>query len=229
MKKIMNNQEKKQLVDSYCHWWHSIDFGEGIISQGHKSTIVHEREKIKWFPSDFFKDKRVLDVGTLDGYYAFYAEQAGASEVIAVDKFVWAETRGKCKRGFDIAKQILNSKVKEHILYIEDMKSEVLGTFDSIIFAGVFYHLQNPYRALEILDKLLNNNGRIIIETTMRNLEIDKPLMEFHPKKTLNNDPTNFWSPNTLCLRLMFEEIGNYVVEKIHEGKRGIMIVKKVS
>lgn len=152
-----------------------------------------------------------------------------ASEVIAVDKFVWEGTRGRCKLGFDIAKQILNSKVKEHVLYIEDMTPEILGTFDSIIFTGVFYHLQNPYRALEILDKLLNNNGRIIIETTMRNLEIDKPLMEFHPKKTLNNDPTNFWSPNTLCLRLMFEEIGNYVVEKIHEGKRGIMIVKKVS
>lgn len=77
MKKIMNKQEKKQLVDSYNHWWHSIDFGDGIISKGQKSTIAHEREKTQWFPSDFFKDKRVLDVGTWDGYYAFYAEQAG--------------------------------------------------------------------------------------------------------------------------------------------------------
>ena len=227
--KLLSKQEKKQLVDSYRHWWHSIDFGDGIISQGGKTTRVHEREKTQWFPSDFFKDKRILDVGTWDGYYAFYAEQAGASEVIAVDRLVWEGTGGTCKLGFDIAKQILNSKVKEHVLYIEDMTPEILGTFDSIIFAGVFYHLQNPYRALEILDKLLNNNGRIMIETTMRNLEIDKPLMEFHPKKSLSNDPSNFWSPNTLCLRLVFEEIGNYVVEEIQEGSRGIMIVKKVS
>jgi tRNA (mo5U34)-methyltransferase len=221
-------EEKRDLINSYQHWYHSIDFGEGVFSKGRKSISGHQREKNQWFPSDFFKDKRILDVGTWDGYYAFYAEQCGASEVIAVDKFVWESRNGRSKLGFDIAKKILNSKVIDYILDIKDMAPEILGTFDSIIFAGVFYHLKNPFQALEILDRLLNPNGRIMLETTIRNNDIDKPILEFHPKKSLNNDPTNFWSPNKLCLQLIFEEIGNYTIESfIQQGSRASMIFRK--
>jgi hypothetical protein len=53
------------------------------------------------------------------------------------------------------------------------------------------------------------------------------PLMQFHPKDSLNNDSTNYWSPNASCLRLMFQEIGNYTIEDVKEGGRGTMIVRK--
>jgi tRNA (mo5U34)-methyltransferase len=225
----MSPKEKQELVNSYKYWWHSIDFGDGVVSVGQKNADMHQKEKISWFPEDFFIDKRVLDVGTWDGYYAFYAEQQKAAEVIAVDKHVWTRPNGRSKRGFDIAKQLLNSRVKDYVLDIEEMNPELLGKFDSIIFAGVFYHLQNPYKALEILDTLLKVNGRIMLESTMRNCDIDKPLLEFHPKKSLNNDSTNFWSPNGLCLKLMFEEIGDYRVESLSEGDRGVIVVRKQS
>lgn len=223
----MNKEDKQRLVNSYNGWWHSIDFGDGVISNGKKTADMHRKEKEIWFPKDFFKNKRVLDVGTSDGYYAFYAEQQGASEVVAVDKFIWTKMNKQSKMGFDIAKLILNSKVIDHVLDIDEMTTEILGTFDSIIYAGVFYHLKNPFESLEILDKLLNVNGRIMIETSMRNTDIYKPLMEFHPKRSLNNDPTNFWSPNGLCLKLMFEEIGNYSIDELVEGERGVMVVRK--
>lgn len=227
---MLSKEEKLSLVNSYNSWWHSIDFGDGVVSNGEKGGGPHIHQKeIGWFPSDFFADKRVLDVGTWDGYYAFYAERMGASEVVAVDKFVWTGKAGldRSKRGFDIAKQILNSNVKEYILDVEEMNPDILGTFDSIIYAGVFYHLKNPYLSLEILDSLLNKNGRIMIETHMCNIGNPVPLMQFHPKNSLNNDATNYWSPNAACLKLMFEEIGNYTVESVSEGGRGIMVVRK--
>lgn len=228
---MITTEEKRNLVDSYKYWWHSIDFGDGVVSKGSKGggPSIHAHE-IKWFPEDFFENKRVLDVGTFDGYYAFHAERQGAKEVVAVDKFVWtgrSRVKGRSKRGFDIAHKLLNSKVIPHMLDVEEMNPEILGTFDSIIFAGVIYHLKNPYMSLEILDSLLNTGGRIMIETQMANINNPIPLMQFHPKKSLNNDPSNFWSPNGSCLKLMFEEIGNYTVESLKEGGRGTIIVRK--
>jgi tRNA (mo5U34)-methyltransferase len=222
--------EKKQLVESYNGWWHSIDFGDGVVSNGEKGggPNIHTQE-IKWFPKDFFLNKRVLDVGAWDGYYSFYAERQGATEVVAVDKFVWTGQAGshRSKRGFDIAHQLLNSKVKSYILSVEEMTPDILGTFDCIIYAGVFYHLKNPYQSLEILDTLLSTGGRIMLETHMCNIGNRLPLMQFHPKNSLNNDSTNYWSPNGSCLRLMFEEIGNYTVESLNEGGRGTIVVRK--
>lgn len=223
----MNIEEKISLVNSH-NWWHSIDFGDGIVSKGIKTSSIHIKEEAYWFPIDFCKDKRVLDVGAWDGYYSFYAERMGAKEVIAVDKYVWKREN---KRGFDIAKLLLNSKVKEYILDIPEMTPDVLGTFDSIIYAGVFYHLKNPFQALEILDSLLLTNGRILIESHMCNIDNPIPLMQYHPKASLNNDKTNFWSPNIACVKYMFEDIGDYSIEEVREEEtlpdRKVIIVRK--
>lgn len=232
---MLSVEEKINLVNSYNAWWHSIDFGDGIISNGEKGGGPHiHTQEIRWFPDDFFLNKRVLDVGAWDGYYSFHAERMGASEVVAVDKFVWTGMAEPCKngchrskRGFDIAKEVLQSNVKSYVLDVEEMHPDILGKFDSIIYAGVLYHLKNPYQSLEVLDSLLNKNGRIMLETHMCNIGNPIPLMQFHPKNSLNNDNTNYWSPNGSCLKYMFEEIGNYTVEDLKEGGRGTIVVKK--
>lgn len=33
---------------------------------------------------------------------------------------------------------------------------------------------------------------------------------------------------NASCIKLMFEEIGNYIVEDVKEGGRGTMVVRKI-
>ena len=226
----MTPEEKAAIVNAYTGWWHSIDFGNGLVSRGEKGCgpHIHENE-VKWFPQGFFSGKRVLDVGTWDGYYAFYAERQGASEVVAVDKFVWAGFAGahRSKRGFDIAKSLLGSKVIDYTLDVDEMTPAILGTFDSIIYAGVFYHLKNPFGAIEVLHSLLRPGGRVLVETEMRNTGSSVPLLQFHPKSSLNNDPTNFFSPNGACVRLMFEEVGDYTVESMIEGPRGTVVLRK--
>ncbi len=87
----MNKEDKKKLVDSYKYWWHSIDFGDGVWSDGEKADCLPVEKRMiseveKWrFPENYFKGKRVLDIGSWDGYYAFLAEERGASEVVALD------------------------------------------------------------------------------------------------------------------------------------------------
>lgn len=222
----MEKIEKQKLVNSHSPWWHSIDFGDGVVSPGKKTTENHKREE-KYFTPDFFNNKRVLDVGCWDGYYSFYAERQGAKEVVASDGRQW---RLGNKSGFDIAKKILNSNVKETFLDInEPGNTELGGKFDSIMFLGVIYHLKNPYHALEMLDSLLNPNGQLIIETTLANETFTAPLMEFHPRASLDKDATNFWSPNTTCLCKMLQEISNYTLLKkvILNRKRGYIVVRK--
>lgn len=232
----LTREEKLVLINSYDQWWHSIDFGDDVVSNGSKSIFTHNQEIAYWFPADFFQNKRVLDVGAWDGFYSFYAEKMGAKEVVAVDKFVWEMYPQKLrdgkdfvsKKGFDIAHKVLNSKVKSFVLTIEEMHRDILGTFDSIIFAGILYHMKNPYNTLEIMHSLLNSDGRIMIETHMTNTHTDIPLMEFHPKKSLNNDETNYWSPNGACVAAMLKEIGDYEIEEIKQGGRGVVVARKI-
>lgn len=226
----MNNQEKQELVDSYEWWFHSIDFGDNIISKGRVKSIDKHLKQEKYFPEDFFKNKRVLDVGCWDGYYSFYAERMGASEIVAVDTWKYGKLNRKNKTGFNIAKKILNSRVQDFVLDINEATPEMLGgKFDSIIYMGVIYHQKNPYLSLEIIDSLLLNGGRILIETAISNSDMKIPVMQFTPKNTRNKDPTNFWSPNLLCVQKMLEEIGEYSIDKtvvLNQG-RGYLIARK--
>tara|TARA_Y100000310_G_scaffold342508_1_gene446081 strand:- start:2419 stop:3147 length:729 start_codon:yes stop_codon:yes gene_type:complete len=224
----MTVDEKRKLVDSYDKWWHTIDFGDGVVSsvapmgEG-KIQKVPNNEEIKYWKLDkpeYFKGKTVLDIGAWDGYHSFYAEKCGASSVTAIDLVTWSDESWASKRGFDIAKEVLQSNVRDIKMDIMDATPENLGKFDFIIFAGVLYHLKNPFKAIEIIKSLLNDGGRLFLETQLSRLASEKelkepPIMEFHPKDSLNNDSTNFWSPNLPCLVMMLGEADDFIVDDL--------------
>ena len=141
----MKSNEKRKLADSYKLWWHSIDFGDGVWSDGRKlrsedalclpanKRMATELET--WnFPKDYFKGKDVLDIGAWDGFFSFHAEQNGASSVTALDDNSWTGKSWATKEGFDIAKKILGSSVQDVVMDIFDATPEKLGTFDVILF-----------------------------------------------------------------------------------------------
>jgi tRNA (mo5U34)-methyltransferase len=216
----VNAEEKRKLVDSYKLWWHSIDFGDGVWSDGVKENTepVEKRmleEKERWaFPEDYFKGKKVLDIGSWDGYFAFHAEKKGALSVAALDDNAWTGKSWSTKEGFDIARKLLGSNVQEIIMDILDATPEKIGTFDVILFAGVLYHLQNPYMSLSVIHSLLNKGGSLFVETSSTEHLEDVPIMVFHPKDSCGGDCSNYWSPNSLCLQKMLEEVG-FVVDDI--------------
>jgi tRNA (mo5U34)-methyltransferase len=48
----------------------------------------------------------------------------------------------------------------------------------------------------------------MILETHVDALDYERPAMVFYPGATLNEDPSNFWGPNTSCVAEMLKEVG---------------------
>ncbi|MGH9030236.1 MAG: methyltransferase domain-containing protein, partial [Acidimicrobiales bacterium] len=107
-----------------------------------------------------------LDVGTYDGMLAFELERRGASEVWATDVpdhegWDWLPrdreaglgyvkaVAGKKGRGFEIAAEILGSKVRRRFMSVYDLDPSDLGEFDVVVCGSLLLHLRDPFRALE--------------------------------------------------------------------------------
>ena len=150
-------------------WTHIITLPNGEVTPG------------KWFPSTEeygltkidFKGKRVLDIGSLDGFYTFYAEQRGAREVVSIDindineRQFGKELNPKkqTETGYLYAHEKLKSKAKYIFPYsVYDLDPKFIGTFDIILFLGVFYHLAHPTLAFEKINEVINYGGILVAE-----------------------------------------------------------------
>ena len=102
----------------------------------------------------------MLDIGAWDGFFSFECERRGAARVLAIDTFAW-DNYGK--DGFLLAHKTLNSKVEHRRLAAEDIDVATLGTFDVVLFLGVFYHLRSPISVLERIRGV--TAGTLILET----------------------------------------------------------------
>ena len=97
---------------------------------------------------------------------------------------------------------------------------EELGTFDTVLYPGVLYHMKFPYLSLHKVADLVKEGGTLFVETHIsmfpdhdRN-DNPMPVMMFYPNKELNNDPTNWWGPNNTCVIQMLQSLG-FRVDKV--------------
>jgi tRNA (mo5U34)-methyltransferase len=65
-------------------WWHTIELPDGRITPG-GWDLRPTAARIPW-PGDL-RGMRCLDVGTMDGFWAFEMERRGAADVVALDLF----------------------------------------------------------------------------------------------------------------------------------------------
>jgi tRNA (mo5U34)-methyltransferase len=214
------------------YWWHSVDLGGGVVTPGNKSLDVLEREIATlrlgdlrgksvldigaWDGGFSFAAERAgaerivaLDHWTwsmdLAGYAA-YREKALKDGVTLIppDEHpdFWHPDTLPGKRGIDIAREALGSKVETVVGDILDpaFDLDALGQFDVVLYLGVLYHVKHPLLALERLAKI--TKGTLIIETqaeTFRGLE-SKAICRFFEGSELNGDPSNWWVYNTRAL-----------------------------
>jgi tRNA (mo5U34)-methyltransferase len=190
-------------------WWHSLDLGDGEVTQGHKSVERLRREAEIAFAHGI-KGKSVLDIGAWDGFFSFEAERRGASRVLATDWFVWGGIVNY-KPAFDYAHARLASRVESQVADVFDLSPARHGQFDTVLLLGVLYHLKNPLGGLEIAASMARET--LIIETHVALLNVLAPAMRYHLGAELSNDPTNFWSPNLPCLNNMLLDLGFSKVE----------------
>jgi tRNA (mo5U34)-methyltransferase len=153
---MLTVSEKNELVASRT-WWHSIDVGDGIVTPGAVEPSYQEfLLKTLRLPEDM-KGLRVLDVGTYDGFFAFECERRGA-EVVAID------VHPEDTRCFALAKHLLGSRVRYHHMSVYDLQEDLLGgSFDLVLFLGVYYHLRHLFIALDNLWKI--TRGEVRVET----------------------------------------------------------------
>lgn len=197
-------------------WFHSIDLGNGVTTPGIKKAHHLMTEADLYFRRDLIKGKSVLDIGAWDGYMSFEAERRGAARVVATDYFCWSGPGWGTKAGFDYAKAALESRVEGVEVDVFDLKPEALGTFDVVLFPGVLYHLTDPWGGLSKAAKM--SHDLLIVETATAMNHIKEPVMRYYQGAELNNDPTNFWAPNELCVRRMLKDMGFTRVESVLIG-----------
>lgn len=158
--------EQKALLERVGEvaWYHSIDLGQGVVTPG---DFDHRPYLHRYgFPPDL-GGRRVLDVGTWDGFWAFEFERRGA-DVVAVD-IPWRKdvdltphTRARLERelseeqrteptgkGFALAHELLGSRVRREALSVYELAPERPGTFDMVHVGDLLIHLKSPVTALE--------------------------------------------------------------------------------
>ena len=149
----------QQKIDA-LKWCHPLELG-GIQTrpQWHVRRRFARRLKFLQIPQDL-SGKSVLDIGAWDGFFSFECERRGAARVLAIDTFAWDHYG---KDGFLLAHEMLKSKVEHQRCAAEDIDAAMLGTFDLVLFLGVFYHLRSP---IQVLDRIRAvTTGTLICET----------------------------------------------------------------
>jgi tRNA (mo5U34)-methyltransferase len=154
-------------------WYHTIDLPGGVSTPGyydHRPLVPHYG-----LPADLH-GKRVLDVGTWDGFWAFELERRGG-DVTSVDlerltqvdlpPQVLTAIRDagldqKFGSGFEIARRALGSKVKRVGGNVYDLDPAELGTFDFVHFADVSLHLQRPIEAFRRIRSVTAGTAMIV-------------------------------------------------------------------
>jgi len=205
-------------------WFHRIDLGNGIVTPGTDNS----NDKLKTIKlHEDLSGKSVLDIGAWDGFFSFEAERRGASRVVALDSFSWNNPEWGTKKGFELARTVLNSKVEDIEIEVLDISPENVGTFDIVLFLGVLYHMRHPLLALEKISKVTKE--LLIVESEIELIEKNRPVMVFYPGDELAGDSSNWWVPNQSGMESMLKDVGFKKVKMIsksgyvHRFARGIL------
>lgn len=182
-----------------CCFFHVIDL------PGEESTPGmwdFRKTEVEYHGGFQFKGKMVLEIGTATGSHAFWMEKEGAivtpydlSPVHSWDimptheqdakevEHTMRSTMGMLNNGWWYCRDKLNSKLELSLGSIYEIPKE-LGDFDVITFGSVLLHTRNPIGAIQFAADRAKE-AVIIIDRLPPNLDANKPLMEFMPKKQL--------------------------------------------
>lgn len=141
-------------------WWHPIDLGGGLVTPGIDVTPARLAE-IR-MPENL-SGLSVLDIGAWDGFFSFEAERRGARRVLATDSFCWDGGGWGTKKGFELARRTLGSRVEDKTIEVLDLSPDTVGVFDLVLFLGVLYHMKHPLFALERVASV--TAGQLIMQT----------------------------------------------------------------
>jgi len=197
--------ELQSAIDA-MYWHHSIDFGDGVISKSISGLKFTQAFGAALFSGLHLEGRAVLDIGAWNGAYSFDAKRRGAARVVASDHYVWKHDVYKGRDAFELARRLTGLDVEAREIDVADITLTSVGSFDAVLFAGVFYHLIDPVHLTRQVSECARH--LFIVETHQDSLSSAKPAMTFYPAAVLNGDPSNWWGPNPQCVFEMLIEFG---------------------
>ena len=157
-------------------WYHTMELAPGVTTPGmfdHRPYVTRYG-----IPADL-SGKRALDVGTMDGFWAFELERRGArvtaldlDDPAALDWPPRLRRAGEARAaegadlaegsGFEVAHRALGSAVERRTMSVYEATPEALGgPFDLVFCGSVLIHLRDPMLALERMAGLCR--GRLVL------------------------------------------------------------------
>jgi tRNA (mo5U34)-methyltransferase len=154
-------------------WYHTIELPGGISTPGyydHRQLVPHYG-----IPDDL-RAKRVLDIGTWDGFWAFEFERRGADvTAVDLDRLSQVDLPPPIRQavndanldqtygiGFEVARRALGSTIKRVSGSVYELDPEKLGTFDLVHFADVALHLERPLEAFRRIRSVTAGSAMIV-------------------------------------------------------------------
>lgn len=204
----------RQVLEQFPVWYHTLDLGDGVVTPG----FFDHRPYVDRFPiPKDLSGARCLDVGTMDGFWAFEMERRGAAEVIGIDlddpdALDWpvrvkptvdkALDETKPAR-FEAVRSLFGSKVQRVVRSLYDLDTD-MGKFDVVFCGDLLIHLKNPIAALEALLRV--TGGQAIVYTQV----IKEPLMARGRPLILFDGISEFtwWQPTVPALVRMMSAAG---------------------
>jgi len=169
--------------DAVPIWFHTFQLAPGIYTPG---IARDHRYRLPALEPARFAARRVLDIGTFDGFYAFLAEARGAARVVAVDNEQYVEwVRGRfgvdlcATAGFSAVHEQLRSRVvyrRSDVLDVADLTE----TFDVALCFGMLHRVTDPIAVLRALAGVLAPGGEVVLETLGSRLPDGLPALEVH-------------------------------------------------
>lgn len=213
MPKQWTREELEEEIAKY-RWYHKIDLGNGVVTPGHDFDSLWNmiRETRKYLD---YREKKVLDLGSVDGMWAFEAEKLGAELVVATD--VYYE---QVYERFLFCREVLGSKVIPYynvsvynlwerldVFLQEHWESQKPydRLFDIVQHLGILYHLRDPMLSLAQARSVLRTGGYLLVETAAITDE-KASFMLFNgipPEQRIYPDITTWWAPTIPCLKEM--------------------------
>ena len=177
----MTDADAAQARVAGLDWWHTIEVAPGVVTPG-GWDLRAAGERLPWPPS--LAGMRCLDIGTMDGFWAFELERRGAAEVVAsdvfdatrLDHFVADRLRGEryrrdSERNFALAAELLGSRIELRDVSVYELDPAEVGEFDLVVVGYVLQMLRDPLRGLEAVRRVCRGH-LILLETVSRPLDV---------------------------------------------------------
>ena len=202
--------------------YHKYELEPGLYTPGTFLEVEPKRCLDELGVSADLSGLRVLEIGAWDGAYTFELVRRGA-QVTALD------IQDPDVTVFNAVRNILNAPVTYVRASVYDLQVEPDGTFDIVVFPGVYYHLKNPALALHRIRDVLKDQGTLYIEgascsdylgkelarsvpngdTAILTEIVDRlPISFFDVDKKIYRHWSNWWFPTTGCLEAVLRDSG---------------------